>query len=88
MQDPKMTDSKGQPVAVGDIIRIVSLSKQFIKSFPEEERILIESMAGNFFKIVDVDEYGQPCVVKEWHDEHGMLQTHVIALDPEEMEKV
>ncbi len=88
MQDPKMTDSKGQPVAVGDIVRIVSLSKHFIKSFPVEERILIESMVGNFFKIYDVDEYGQPCVVKEWHDEHGIVQTHVIALDPEEMEKV
>ncbi|HTD06533.1 hypothetical protein [Undibacterium sp.] len=88
MQDPKMTDSKGQAVAVGDIVRIASLSKQFIKSFPPDERILIESMIGNFFKIIDVDEYGQPCVAKEWHDEHGILQTHVIALDPEEMEKI
>jgi len=88
MQDPKMTDCKGQAITVGDIVGIVSLSKQFIKSFPADERILIESMVGNFFKIYDVDEYGQPCVVKEWHDEHGILQTHVIALDPEEMEKI
>ncbi|WP_295763226.1 hypothetical protein [Undibacterium sp.] len=88
MSDPKLLDSKNQIVALGDIVRVVTLSKKFIKSFPEEERILIESMIGNFFKVMAIDEEGQPCVMREWHDEHGLLQTHVIALDPEEMEKI
>ncbi|AZP13523.1 hypothetical protein [Undibacterium parvum] len=88
MSDPKLLDSKNQVVALGDIVRVVTLSKKFIKSFPEEERILIESMIGNFFKVMAIDEEGQPCVMREWHDEHGLLQTHVIALDPEEMEKI
>ena len=83
-----IVDCKNQPVAVGDIVRIVSLSLQFIKSFPEDERILIESMVGQFFKVVDLDEDGYPCVIREWHDERGQLQTHVIGLDSEEMEKV
>ncbi|MDY7537187.1 hypothetical protein QN372_11180 [Undibacterium sp. RTI2.1] len=88
MTSPKILDCKNQIVTVGDIVRIVSLDKQFIKSFPADERILFESMIGNFFKIVDLDDFGQACVVREWHDETGMLQTHVIALDAEEMEKV
>lgn len=88
MSNPKMLDCKNQPVEVGDIVRIVTLSREFIKAFPVDERILIESMVGNFFKIVATDEFGQPCVMREWHDEHGVMQTHVIALDPEEMEKV
>ncbi|CAN5750101.1 hypothetical protein BH11PSE12_BH11PSE12_07850 [soil metagenome] len=88
MSDPKLLDIKNQPVAIGDIIRVVTLDKKFIKSFPEDERILIESMIGNFFKIIDIDEEGQPCIMREWHDEHGIMQTHVIALDPEEMEKI
>lgn len=88
MQDPKLSDHKGQPLEIGDIVRVLTLSKSFIKSFPADERILIESMIGNFFKIIGVDELGQPCVMREWHDEHGQLQTHVIALDPEEMEKI
>lgn len=88
MSDPKLLDSKNQVVALGDIVRVVTLSKKFIKSFPEDERILIESMIGNFFKVMAIDEEGQPCVMREWHDEHGLLQTHVIALDPEEMEKI
>jgi hypothetical protein len=88
MQDSNMIDHKGQTLILGDIVRILSLSKEFIKNFPVDERILIESMVGNFFKIIAVDEYGQACVMREWHDENGQLQTHVIALDPEEMEKV
>ncbi|MCU6433571.1 hypothetical protein LPB67_07245 [Undibacterium sp. Jales W-56] len=88
MTNTKLHDCKNQPVAVGDIVRVISLSQDFIKSFPADERILFESMIGNFFKIIDLDEYGQACVVREWHDEQGLPQTHVIALDPEEMEKM
>ncbi|MFZ6658186.1 hypothetical protein [Undibacterium sp. TJN19] len=81
-------DCKNQVVVLGDIVRIVTLNKKFIKSFPEDERILIESMIGQFFKVIAMDEEGQPCVVREWHDEHGIMQTHVIALDAEDMEKI
>ncbi|MFZ6689941.1 hypothetical protein ACO0K0_19565 [Undibacterium sp. SXout11W] len=88
MSTSPILDSKNQPVAVGDIVRVLTLNPKFIKSFPEDERILIESMIGQFFKIVDLDEDGYPCVIREWHDERGQIQTHVIGLDSEEMEKV
>lgn len=88
MQDPKLIDCHGKPVAVGDIVRIVSLNQEFIDNFPEDEQPLIESMIGQFFKIYGIDEFGQPWVSKEWHDEAGNLQTHIIALDPEEMERI
>lgn len=88
MSQTPIFDAKQQTVEIGDIVRVTTLSKQFIKSFPEDERILIESMIGNFFKIIAIDEEGQACIMREWHDERGQLQTHVIALDPEEMEKV
>ena len=88
MQDPKLIYCHGKPVAVGDIVRIVSLNQEFIDNFPEDEQPLIESMIGKFFKIYGIDEFGQPWVSKEWHDEAGNLQTHIIALDPEEMERI
>ncbi|MFZ6693518.1 hypothetical protein [Undibacterium sp. SXout20W] len=88
MSTSPILDCKNQPVAVGDIVRIITLSPKFIKSFPEDERILIESMIGQFFKVVDLDEDGYPCVIREWHDERGILQTHVIGLDSEEMERI
>ena len=88
MQDPKLTDRNGKPVAVGDIVRIVKLSQDFLNNFSEQDQELILSMIGKFFKIYGVDEYGQPWVSKEWHDENGIMQTHIIALDPDEMERV
>ena len=81
-------DSKQQEVNLGDIVRVLALSSEFIENFPEDERILIESMVGNFFKVIAIDEEGQACVMREWHDEKGQIQTHVIALDSEEMEKM
>ncbi len=83
-----IVDCKNQVVELGDIVRIVNLDKQFIKSFPADERVLIESMIGQFFKVIALDEEGYPCVMREWHDEHGKLQTHIIALDSEDMEKI
>lgn len=88
MSEHTIYDCKHQEVKLGDIVRVTSLSKQFINNFPEDERILIESMVGNFFKVIAIDEEGQACIMREWHDERGQLQTHVIALDEEEMEKV
>ena len=88
MNNAPILDSKQQTVVIGDIVRVTTLDKQFIKSFPEDERILIESMIGNFFRIIAIDEEGQACVMREWHDERGQIQTHVIALDADEMEKV
>lgn len=88
MPEPKLTDRHKQTLAVGDIIRIVQLSDEFVESFPADERILISSMVGKLFKIIAQDELGQACVMREWHDERGQPQSHVIALDPEEMEKV
>jgi len=88
MQDPKLTDKLGRPVAVGDIVRIVKLSQEFIDNFSDSDKLLIESMIGQFFKIYGIDEFGQPWVSKEWHDESGKLQSHIIALDPDEMERI
>jgi hypothetical protein len=88
MQDPQLVDKNGKPVVVGDIVRIVKLSQEFLDHFDEDDQVLILSMIGQFFKIYGIDELGQPFVCKEWHDEQGRPQTHVIALDADEMERV
>lgn len=88
MQDPKLLDRHGKSVAVGDIVRIVKLSQDFIDNFSKPDQVLIVSMIGQFFKIYGIDDYGQPWVSKEWQDENGKLQTHIIALDPDEMERI
>jgi hypothetical protein len=37
---------------------------------------------------MNIDKEGQPCVMCEWHDEKGIMQTPVITFDPKEMEKI
>lgn len=81
-------DCNQQPVTLGDIVRVLNLSRDFIDCFPEDEQILIESMIGKLFKVIAIDEEGQACVMREWHDERGQPQTHVIALDAHEMKKM
>jgi hypothetical protein len=81
-------DCDQQAVTLGDIVRVLTLSRDFIECFPEDEQILIESMIGKLFKVIAIDEEGQACVMREWHDERGQPQTHVIALDAHEMKKV
>ena len=49
-------DCKNQTVEVGDIVRVITLAPAFIKQFPVDERILIESMVGNFFKVVAIED--------------------------------
>ena len=88
MTHSPLLDCKSQVISLGDIIRVTRLSQEFIQAFPDDEQVLIESMIGNFFKIIAIDEEGQACIMREWHDEKGKLQTHVIALDSEEMEKI
>ena len=61
MQDPKLCDRHGKPVAPGDIVRIVTLNQEFLDNFPPEDRPLLESMVGQFFKIYGIDEYGCIC---------------------------
>lgn len=88
MHDSKIVDRHGKPVVIGDIVRIVKLGQDFISNFPEDDQVLVLSMVGQFFKIYGMDEFGQPYVCKEWHDEQGHPQTHMIALDADEMERI
>lgn len=84
----KPVDRNGKTVAIGDIVRIVALSDEFISNFPPDEQALITSMVGKFFKIYGIDDFGQPWVTREWYDEKGVLQSHIIALDAADMELV
>ena len=81
-------DRNQKIIALDDIVRVVHFSEDFIDAFPEDEQILISSMVGQFFRVVAIDEDGAPCIMREWHDEKGHPQSHVIALDGDEVEKI
>jgi len=83
MNKPQTSD-----LVIGDIVKVLKLSKEFIKQVPADDRILFTSMIGQFFKVVEIDEQGSPCVIREWHDENGHPQTHMIALEADEYQKI
>ncbi len=83
-----MSTPKQAPLMVGDIVKVLKLSKEFLKQVPADDRLLFTSMVGQFFKVVEIDEQGLPCVVREWHDEKGHPQAHMIALESDEFLKL
>ncbi len=73
---------------VGDIIKELKLSEEFLNDVPDDDQLLYTSMVGQFFKVVEIDDEGLPCVVREWHDENGQPQAHMIALEHDEYKKI
>lgn len=82
-----MTTSNTVP-KIGDIVKVLKLSDEFLDEVPSDDQLLFTSMIGQFFKVVEIDEHGLPCVVREWHDENGQPQAHMIALEHDEYKKI
>lgn len=74
---------------VGDQVKLLSLSGQWLLDLPEEEKIDVMSMIGEIFEITEIDEYGHPWIGKSWLNEAGdACRGHSIALESHEMELV
>ena len=83
------TDKNGNVVDVGTRVRVLSLSGQWLRDLPADEKDDVYSMVGEVFEVEEIDEYGQPWVRKSWPNEaEGKCHSHSIALEPNEMEVV
>jgi hypothetical protein len=82
-------DRNGNAVRVGDRIRLVSLSGQWLEELPDDETSDVQSMIGEVFRIEEIDEFGHPWIRKSWpNDKYGTCHSHSIALETQEMELV
>jgi hypothetical protein len=82
-------DINGRPVDIGDKVRILSLSGQWLDDLPSEEKSDVLSMVGEVFEIEEIDQYGYPWVRKSWPNEtNDKCHSHSVALEPHEMELV
>jgi hypothetical protein len=80
-------DRNGKVVAVGSLVRVLSLSGDWLDRLPPDERSDVEWMIGRVFPVEEIDEYGQPWVRKSWPNEaEGTCCSHSVALEPHEME--
>ncbi len=86
---PSPIDINSNPVAVGSMVRLLSLSGQWLEDLPAEEKSDVMSMIGEIFVVEEIDEYGHPWVRKSWPNEaEGKCHSHSVALEQNEMEVV
>jgi hypothetical protein len=82
-------DVTGKSVSLGDKVRVLSLSGQWLDDLPTEEKSDLLSMIGEIFEIEEIDQYGYPWIRKSWPNEtEGKCHSHSLALEPHEMELV
>ena len=87
--NPLPKDKHGNSVKVGTAVRLLSLSGKWLEELPTEERSDVISMIGQIFEVEEIDEYGKPWVCQSWPNEaEGKCHSHLIALEPDEMEVV
>jgi len=75
-------------VRVGDVVRIVSLSKAFLASLPPDEIKDVSSMIGETFTVEEIDDHGSAWVTKSWSSGEQRENLHSLGLEATEMELV
>jgi len=81
-------DGHGNDVRVGDVVRIVSLSKSFLASLPPDEIKDVSSMIGETFTVEEIDDQGSAWISKCWSSGEGQENSHSLGLAETEMELV
>lgn len=74
---------------IGDRIRLLTLTGNWLNELPDDERDDVLSMIGEVFEVEEIDKYGQPWIRKSWPNlQEGKCRSHSIALESQEMELV
>lgn len=81
-------DRKGNPVNVGDSVRVVSFEASILRNLSPEEQRDVKSMVGEVFEIEEVDEFGCAWVTKWWDRGDGRSESHSLSLTSNDMEKI
>ncbi len=81
-------DCRDQPVGLGDKVRLLSVPKWLLDKLPEDEVKSIKSMIGEVFIVDEIDEYGGVWIEKILDDGNGMIHSHSISLNSDEIELV
>ncbi len=66
-----MRDRHGTEVKMGDIVRVVEVSAEFLDLLPDDERPHIERMLNNEYAIDDFPEPGKASVSIQWEFNDG-----------------
>lgn len=78
-------DKQGQPVAVGDMVKVLAVNPG--PDMDDDEREMIEFMVGSICEVERIDAAGRAWVSMWWHCGDGSAATSV-GLAASEMQKV
>lgn len=90
MADHTTTDSTGQPVCAGTLVRVTHIHESTVAPLSQLERDRVLSMLGETFKVYEVDEWGQAWIEKWWYEGENLADSHSLAshslgLEPQQM---
>lgn len=80
-----LTDKHGQPIAIGDEVRVLAVSLD--PDIEDDEREMFEFMVGSICEIERIDDTGRAWVTMWWSCTDGNATTSV-GLEPHQMERV
>jgi len=74
-------------VTVGSHVRLLALPPFLQPDLPAGERADLESVLGQVFQVIAIDECGGAEIEKWWDGGDGVSQSHTLWLDSHEMER-
>lgn len=83
-----MIDRHGNPVKVGDIVRVLEIPQCVLDTLDDEERPHIEAMLNNEYEIDELPEPGKASVSIWWESENGNHGYGGLYMLPNEFELV
>ena len=82
-------ESMENAIKVGDKIKILRISKEFLRKLPDDEISELKTMIGEIHEVIEIEEWGGVWVEKEFAgDSENQVSYHKLCLAPEEIEKI
>jgi hypothetical protein len=81
-------DRHGNPVEIGDIVRVVEICQEFLDVLPEDELVHIAQMLNHEYPIDDFPEPDKASVSVSWEIEPGLTGHGGLYMLPHEFELV
>ena len=83
-----MKDRHGVEVNVGDIIRVLEISPEYLACLTDDERPHVQEMLNGEFAIDEFSEPGKASVSIQWSEGEGLFAYSGLSMLPHEFELV
>ena len=76
------TDSEGQKIAEGDIVKILTIPEWLVHDMDDASRKVVKSCEGTLMKINEIDEYGYAWVEKVTIQTESEYESDSFSMEP------